>query len=94
MTAKPTSLSFQRQCIEHLIALAATQASEGVLEGARHGVLALAWVERRQELLRALDRLERERPDLAELFQAFPGAEIVDVRPLFEGFYNGSGHDD
>jgi hypothetical protein len=40
----------------------------------------LAWLERRSELMKALDRLERDRPELVELLNAFPGSEIVDVR--------------
>lgn len=86
-----STLTFQRQCIEHLIARAQTQASEDVLEGARQAVRALAWVERRQELMKALDRLERERPDLVELFRVWPEARIVDVRDTYN---NGSGIDD
>jgi hypothetical protein len=41
--------------------------------------------------LRALDRLERERPDLVDLFREFPGAEIADVRAMYPSFNNGSG---
>jgi hypothetical protein len=30
--------------------------------------------------MKALDRLERERPELVDLFEAFPGSQIADVR--------------
>lgn len=92
MTEK-LSLAMQRQCVEHLLALAESQASgmsATVKEGCRQAALSLAWLERRQELMKSLDRLERERPDLVDLFNAFPGAQIADVRP----FFNGSGIDE
>ena len=82
MTTKQ-SLAMQRQCVEHVVALAESQAgvvSASVREGCRQAALTLAWLERRQELMRALDRLERERPELVELLNAFRGSEIVDVR--------------
>ena len=90
MTAPP-SLSFQRQCLEHLIALGATQVSDDVLEGARRGVLTLAWVERRQELLRALVELDRRAPALADIFRQWPEARIEEVRTfnVFSGLKAG-----
>jgi hypothetical protein len=84
----------QRMCVEHLLAFAESQASEmsaTVREGCRQAVLSLAWIERRAELIKALDRLERERPDLADVFRAWPDAQIVDVRDMY---FNGSGVDD
>lgn len=78
------SIAQARQAIEHLIALCETKAEHGfpnqITMQAKHGALVLAWLERRQELMKALDRLERERPDLVDLFAAFPGATIADVR--------------
>ena len=73
------SLAQQRQAIEHLIALHGHEANT-VATAAKQGALTLAWLERRSELVKALDRLERERPELVELLNAFPGSEIVDVR--------------
>lgn len=87
------SIARQRQAIEHLIALAGNEVID-LHEPARQGALVLAWLERRQELMRALDRLERERPDLIDLFREFPGAQIADVRPMFPAYSNGSGADD
>lgn len=89
-----TSLAMQRQCVEHLLAFAESRAgdmSASVIEGCRQAVLSLAWIERRQDLIKALDRMERHRPDLAEIFKEFPNAEIVDVRDMY---FNGSGSDD
>jgi hypothetical protein len=85
------SIAQQRQAIEHLIALQKDDTPMSVASMAKQGALTLAWLERRQELMRALDRLERERPDLVDLFREFPGTEIADVRPMFPAFNNGSG---
>jgi chloramphenicol 3-O-phosphotransferase len=87
------SLAQQRQAVEHLLALhnAAGRLDSTVIAAARQAVLTIAWLERHQELMRALDRLQRERPDLADLFREFPGAQIADVRPMFPDFNNGAG---
>jgi hypothetical protein len=88
------SPAYQRQCVEHLLAYVESQASDmsaTVREGCRQAVLSLAWIERRQELLRALDHLERQRPDLVDLFRVFPEATISDVREKHDNFCNGSG---
>ena len=84
------SLAQQRQAVEHLLALF-MEADSTITGAARQAVLTLAWLERRAELMRALDRLERERPDLVDLFREFPGAEIADVRDMY---FNGSGAHD
>jgi len=89
-----TSITLARKSIEHLIALHEIHSDgsmQSVCANAKHGVLILAWLERRQELMKALDRLERERPDLIDLLNAFPGAQIADVR---DTYHNGSGIDD
>lgn len=86
-----TSIAMARQSIEHLIALCETHSDgsmQAICNQAKHGAVVLAWLERRQELMRALDRLERERPDLVDLLNAFPGAQIADVRDTYS---NGSG---
>ncbi len=76
------SLSFQRQVVEHMAALIEKDQEHGRarFESLRQTALVLGWLERRSELMKALDRLERERPDLVDLFAAFPGATIADVR--------------
>lgn len=77
------SIPLARQSIEHLIALHEIH-SDGSMQticaNAKHGCVVLAWLERRQELMRALENLERQRPDLVDLFREFPGAQILDVR--------------
>lgn len=89
-----TSIALARKSIEHLIALYEANengTNHSVCANAKHGAVILAWLERRQELMKALDRLERERPDLVDLLNAFPGAQIADVR---DSYHNGSGIDD
>lgn len=83
------SIAQARQALEHVTA---AYADEGrVVEAAREGIRILAWLERRAELVKAVDALERQRPDLVDLFKEFPGAEIADVRSMYPSFNNGSG---
>lgn len=85
------SLSFQRQCVEHLIALC-PDVSETILAGAKQGCLSIGYFERRSELLRLLAKLERDHPDLTaamkNIADTFPGVEISDVRDL----HHATGH--
>ena len=77
------SIAQSRQAVEHLIAMAESNKwlyPGSILDGAKQAALTLSWLERRAELMKALDRLERERPDLVDLFEAFPGSQIADVR--------------
>ena len=78
------SIAQARQAIEHLIAR--NEDGSTIIDAARQGALILAWLERREELLKAVDRLDRSRPDLVDLFKAFPGTDIVN-------FHNGSGRE-
>lgn len=80
MSEKP-SISFARQCVEHLIALAGNDAARSVTDGAKYAATVLAWLERRAELVRAVEDLDRRAPDLAKILLDFPGAKIADVRP-------------
>jgi hypothetical protein len=82
------SIAQARQAIEHLIAGYHDQGGNSILDAAKQGCTILAWLERRQELVKAVERLYRERPDLVELFRTWPEAQIVDVRDMF---LNGSG---
>jgi hypothetical protein len=91
---KDYSLRMQIGAVEHMIAAAESAGITTAREAARQAVLTLTWLERRAELIKALDRLERERPDLVDLFREFPGAQIADVRPMFPAYQNGSGVDD
>ena len=88
------SIAQQRQAIEHLAYLGDSGDNDSIIAAAKQGCIVLAWLERRSELMKALDRLERERPDLVDLFREFPGSQIADVRPMFPAYHNGSGADD
>jgi hypothetical protein len=88
MTTK-YSITQARQAIEHVTAAYADEGT--VVEAAREGARILAWLERRAELVKAVDALERQRPDLVDLFREFPGAEIADVRAMYPQFNNGAG---
>ena len=69
----------QRQAVEHLIALHDDDAST-VVQAARDACLTIGWIEKRQELIRAIDDLDKRSPALAEILLAFPGSSIADVR--------------
>lgn len=76
-----TPLSLQRQSIEHLIALAERDdISDTILAAARSAALTLAWIERRQELISEVVRLDDAAPALALILKEFPGAKIVEVK--------------
>ncbi|MGL5736679.1 MAG: hypothetical protein ACRCYS_17585 [Beijerinckiaceae bacterium] len=82
--SNPRSLSMQRQCVEHLIALCDNSADATVIEGAKQAALTIGWIERRGELLRMLETLRQERPELYvamnDIATTFPGVKISDVR--------------
>lgn len=68
------SIAMARQSIEHLIALHEKEGSlSTICEQARHGASILGWLDRRQDLVRAVAALEKEQPDIAEIFRTFPG---------------------
>jgi len=82
------SLSFQRQNIEHCLALLESLAPGEHAENialARQGCLSLRWFERRQELTRELVRLEKDCPELAFLLREIPGVQIDNIRRHDEG---------
>jgi hypothetical protein len=77
-----TSLSAQRQAIEHCLAMAQKLGVEDtILNAARDGCLSLGWFDRRSQLIHALVKLDKDAPYFAELFQVFPGASISSVTP-------------
>ncbi len=78
-----TSLALQRGAIEHLIALHDDDAST-IIAAAKDGVRTLAWIERRQDLIRAIADLDRRAPAMAEILLAFPEARIVGIRDKVE----------
>lgn len=77
----PRSLSYQRQCVEHLIALCTDKKgmTGPIIEGAKQAARTIGWIEKRAELIREVDRLEREAPELADLLREFPGAHVARV---------------
>lgn len=77
----PRSLAYQRQCVEHLIALCTAKRgmSGPVIEGAKQAALTIGWVEKRAELIKEVERLNKEAPELAEILKEFPGSKIARV---------------
>ncbi|MFM7010622.1 MAG: hypothetical protein ACKO0Z_15055 [Betaproteobacteria bacterium] len=77
------SLSFQRSCIEHLIALHSKDVENTIIDGAKQAALTIGWIERQAEVLRMLDTLRKERPEIfgimCEVARVFPGSQIADV---------------
>lgn len=73
------SLAMQRQAVEHLLALHEDAAST-VAASVRDACRTLAWMEKRQELIRAIADLNKRAPALAAILLEFPDAQIVDVR--------------
>ena len=77
MNRQRHSLAMRKQAIDHLIAHGrSTGISETILEAAEDGADFLAWVVKREKLLRELERLERDRPGLCEALTAWPGADV------------------
>lgn len=77
-----SSIAQQRQAIEHCLALLADNEPQFAhfIEQARDGCRTLAWLEKRQHLVKAIAELDKQAPQLAALFEAFPGLKIADVR--------------
>lgn len=65
------SLAWQRQAVEHLIAMCKS-ADETVIDAAKQACLSLAWFEKRADLTRELVRLDKEAPELASLLRQVP----------------------
>jgi hypothetical protein len=77
------SLSMQRQSIEHLLSVLESQGKrtksdrwQQMIETARYGCRTLAWIERREDLIRKLVALEEAEPTLAEILRVFPHATL------------------
>lgn len=83
-----STLSEQREAIEECLSYLGTVLDEResyshineALILAKAGCTSIAWIERRQELVRALYKLEQDAPEMAKLFEAFPGSEFAEVR--------------
>lgn len=88
------SLAQQRQAIEHCLALLESQrnVSPGILAAARQGCLTLAWLEKRQHLVKAIASLDEQAPQLAALCEAFPGIRLAEVRTTDGGRTTDRGH--
>lgn len=78
------SLAMRRQAIEHLIALYRKDCADTILEAAEDAADFLRWAAKRETLLREIDELERKRPEVVAVLNAFPGATITSVRGLHE----------
>lgn len=50
----------------------------------KQAALTLAWIERKAELVKAVDMLDREQPALAEVLAHFPGTKIAALPKMFE----------
>jgi hypothetical protein len=80
------SLSMQRQSIEHLLGVLESQGKrtksdrwQQMIETARHGCRTLAWIERREDLIRKINALHDAEPALAAVLASFPDATLRDV---------------
>jgi hypothetical protein len=80
------SLSMQRQSIEHLLGVLESQGQrtksdrwQQMIETARHGCRTLAWIERREDLIRKINALHEAEPTLAAILASFPDATLRDI---------------
>ncbi len=83
MTTK-RSLAYQRMAVEDLIARVGDDPDCTVIEAAKQAALTIAWIERREELIKMIEKLRKDNPDLYDLFveftTRFPGASLADIR--------------
>jgi hypothetical protein len=77
------SLSMQRQSIEHLLSVLESQGKKSksdrwqqMIETARYGCRTLAWIERREDLIRKIHALHEAEPMLASILASFPDATL------------------
>lgn len=79
------SLAFMRQCVEHLIALHSDE-DDTILDGAKQAALTIGWIERREDLIKMLETLRTDDPQLYDLFvhltSSFPGVQLSAVRDI------------
>lgn len=71
------SISMQIASVRHCIS--AANVSDEIKANAEAGLRSLEWLERQQDLLRAMDRLWRD-PVVKAFFAAFPGSEFTGPR--------------
>jgi len=77
----PLSLSAQAASCRHLLSHAPSAEIRACVEQA---IKTLEWIERREELIKMLEQLRKDNPELYNMFvyvtRAFPGASISDIR--------------
>lgn len=77
----PLSLSAQASSCRHLLSHAPSAEIRSCVEQA---IKTLEWIERREELIKMLEQLRKDNPELYNMFvyltRAFPGASISDIR--------------
>ncbi len=77
----PLSLSAQAASCRHLLSHAQSAEIRSCVEQA---IKTLEWIERREELIKMLEQLRKDNPELYNMFvyltRAFPGASISDIR--------------
>lgn len=77
----PHSLSAQAASCRHLLTYAPSAEIRSCVEQA---IKTLEWIERREELIKMLEQLRKDNPELYNMFvyltRAFPGASISDIR--------------
>lgn len=77
----PLSLSAQAASCRHLLSHAPSSEIRACVEQA---IKTLEWIERREELIKMLEHLRKDNPELYNVFvyltRAFPGASIADIR--------------
>lgn len=73
------SLTAQREAVERCLAAldGGPSVDRDTILAARKGVLTLAWFERRDELVRAVVKLDKAAPGLKAIFETFPGADLL-----------------
>lgn len=77
----PRDLSAQIASLRHLLTLAQSEEIRACVEQA---IKTLEWIARREELIKMLEQLRKDNPELYNMFvyltRAFPGASIADIR--------------
>ena len=77
----PRDLSAQAASLRHLLQSAESDEIRACVEQA---IKTLEWIARREELIKMLEQLRKDNPELYNMFvyltRAFPGASIADIR--------------
>lgn len=81
MTRSRHSLAMQLGSLRHVIALHEKELPGATLEALNDLLATVSWMVRRETLLRDMDRLEKQRPDIYAVLTAFPGCDIKVKEP-------------